>query len=194
MTPEEFRPIPGYPMYQVSNAGNVRSARRTWKTSQTWKSMHPRIGSDGCLRIVMRDQKTGKRKSFKVAFWVLAIFGSPRPRGTVCCSKNGNPRDCRIENLEWGTWRESKAIRERLGHTAKGTKNGRAKLTEDDVRWIRSYGDNRRNWRDGKLQGSTAVALRFAVDAKIIRDIVKRKTWKHIRGSVHASASDLRVT
>lgn len=194
MTSEIFRPIPGYPMYQVSNTGNVRSARRTWATSKTWKSMNPRISSDGAPCIIMRDQKTGKRKTFRVAFWVLTTFGSSRPRGKVCCCKNGNPRDCRIENLEWGTWRDSKAIREHLGHTAKGTKNGRSKLTEEEVRWIRSYGDNRRNWHDGKLQGSTAVALRFGVDAKVIRDIVKRRTWKNIIGNVHACADDLRIT
>lgn len=190
---DAFEPIPDYPMYRINKLGVIESACRTWNSSRTWKLLHPRINADGYAHIHMRNPTTKKRKAFKVASLVLSVFGSPRPRDLVCCMRNGNPRDCRLENLQWGTWLESKAIRDKLGHTARGTKNGRARLSEEDVRWIRAYWDNQRNWRDGRLEGSSAVALRFGIDPKVVRDIGKRRIWKNVKGSVYASVADIRV-
>lgn len=53
-----------------------------------------------------------------------------------------------------------------------GSGNAQAKLTEDDVRAIRQK----------RLTGKTyaALAAEFSVSASLIRDVVKRKLWRHV--------------
>ena len=56
-----------------------------------------------------------------------------------------------------------------------GERHGRAKLTEADVRAIRS----RHVWLCGK-NGVTALAKEYGVAKHTIQLIVQRKTWKHV--------------
>lgn len=57
----------------------------------------------------------------------------------------------------------------------KGELNGRAKLTEDDVRYIR---DNYR-FRHPKF-GQKALARKFDVCTLTIVEVIKRNKWKHV--------------
>ncbi len=57
------------------------------------------------------------------------------------------------------------------------------KLTEDDVRWIRAYHDEKRQGRCNVIPGTVAYLVqRFRVDCSQIHRIVKRKgkSWKHL--------------
>lgn len=52
---------------------------------------------------------------------------------------------------------------------ARGIKNGRAKLTDSDVRFIRN-----------STISNYQLAIRFNIDRKAIRDVKSFKTWRHI--------------
>jgi hypothetical protein len=61
--------------------------------------------------------------------------------------------------------------RERAGTTARGSKNGRAKLTEGDVREIRAAGLSATDHE---------LAVRFEVDVRTVRGVLRRETWRHV--------------
>lgn len=56
-----------------------------------------------------------------------------------------------------------------------GESNGRAKLTEDDVQYIRKVYK-----RYSRQFGSGALAKKYGVDPVTIRDIVNGKLWPHV--------------
>lgn len=56
---------------------------------------------------------------------------------------------------------------------AKGVDNGRAKLDEESVIAILVA-----NWR-GEMH--TKLALQYGITTRVIRDIVSRKTWRHVK-------------
>ncbi|MDA1029086.1 MAG: hypothetical protein O3B41_08555 [Bacteroidetes bacterium] len=56
---------------------------------------------------------------------------------------------------------------------AKGSGNGRSKLTEDDVQSIRFY-------LFTGLKGQSELAKEYGVTRWVIRDVFQRKTWKHV--------------
>lgn len=69
----------------------------------------------------------------------------------------------------------SEETRRKMGESRRGSKNGRAKLTEDDVKEIRSRYSGK--WPYGS---KTRIAKEFGVSVQMIGDIVNRKNWKHV--------------
>jgi hypothetical protein len=92
------------------------------------------------------------------------------PEGFVVRHKCDNPNCVNVEHLELGTHEDNVRDRVERDRSAKGERNGRAKLTEDDVRFIRS--DNEHS--------VCQLAKMFNVDHKTIRNIKNYKTWKHV--------------
>ncbi len=87
---------------------------------------------------------------------------------------NGIKHDNRPENLELVTKSENEkhAYRTGLKNGLRGEKNGRAKVTENDVREIR------RRYSRGETQAS--ITKGFNVGKSMINYIVNRKQWVHI--------------
>ncbi|MFB6367189.1 HNH endonuclease [Paenibacillus elgii] len=81
-----------------------------------------------------------------------------------------NPSCINIDHMLLGTHQENVKDRVMRGRSAFGTKNGRAKLSEDDVIEIR---------RETKST-NTELARRFSVDRKVIYNIRSHKSWKHV--------------
>lgn len=75
------------------------------------------------------------------------------------------------DHLTIGTHAENRADCVRLGRQAKGSKNGRAKLTENAVRAIRVL------WR---TLGVAELARRYGVSQRAIRFAAEGRNWKHI--------------
>lgn len=75
------------------------------------------------------------------------------------------------EHLVEGTHKTNVADKVSKGRQARGEDNGRSKLSEEDVRAIRSIAG---------AQTKTKLAKTFGVDRKIIRDILQNKSWKHV--------------
>ena len=85
-----------------------------------------------------------------------------------------NPSCCNPSHLVLGEHRDNMADMKEKGRAKghKGEKNFKAKLTEDQVREIRSYGN---------FYGLNAwLARKYNVTKTNIGDIRKRKTWKHV--------------
>lgn len=68
-----------------------------------------------------------------------------------------------------GTQLENAADREEHGRTARGEKNGRAKLTEADVRAIRASG-----------MSQSQLAARYGVSSGLISHVIARRAWRHV--------------
>ena len=101
--------------------------------------------------------------------WLLA--GNTIPEGHVIRHKCRNRHCVNPEHLETGTHQENALDRVRDGTVANGCKQGKSKLTEEQVRAIRDNPDNKSGYR---------MAKEYSVSDRTISDIILRKTWKHI--------------
>lgn len=101
-----------------------------------------------------------------------ATTGKSIPDGMVMRHSCHCRRCCNPHHLSIGTNADNTADMVAAGRQARGDKSHLAKFTSDDVRRIRS-------WRDEGASLST-IAAEFGVYKSTIRDIVRRKTWKHI--------------
>ena len=104
---EHWKQIPGFPNYQASTAGRIRSInpRKGSRANVNggiiggWvQQVSPRY-SRQCVAL-RRDGKTFIRKVHRV---VLETFRGPCPDGMECRHKNGNSLDNRLANIRWGT-------------------------------------------------------------------------------------------
>lgn len=101
---EVYKPIPGYPGYEVSNLGNVRSLDRVVVRGN--KPLHvrgtkiiPCADYKGYLRL--RLQFAGKRYTLRVHRAVAMAF-LPNPNNLPQVNhKDGNKKNNCVENLEW---------------------------------------------------------------------------------------------
>jgi hypothetical protein len=112
---EIWRDIPGYDGYQVSNLGNVRTFNKTTYTEKHglrhWKSRI--LKQKWCKSTARSDRhdarvdlwKDGKPKTFLVARLVaIAFLGY---ENLTVNHIDGNPKNNRVENLEWCTKKEN---------------------------------------------------------------------------------------
>jgi hypothetical protein len=87
---ETWRPVVGFPGYQVSDHGRV------W-TERFDRPLKPAKTHNGYLRVTLH----GLHR--RVHHLVLEAFAGPRPEGAECCHGNGVRDDNRAANLRWGT-------------------------------------------------------------------------------------------
>lgn len=113
---EIWLPISGFPSYEVSNLGRVRSIARTFKRTQTVtrpaKILLEHGRSSGGRNRRNRHRTTAM--SVELYDWpdsrrldihrlVLSTFLGPCPPGMVACHSDGDIRNNRLENLRWDT-------------------------------------------------------------------------------------------
>lgn len=88
---ETWRPVPGFPGYEVSDAGRVRSPRKVLK---------PLLGSTGYYFVhLWKGSKLHRRAIHRL---VLFAFVGDRP-GLDGCHNSGDKLDNRLSNLRWDT-------------------------------------------------------------------------------------------
>ena len=170
---EEWKPIPwANGAYSVSSCGRVRSeARKAPRQDGSRQSVPARI-----LR-----QNKDSFGYWRVSLWgetnlvhalMLEAFTGPRPVGAHACHNNGNPSDNRPDNLRWDTPAGNHADKRIHGTLLIGSKHPCAKLTEDQVREIRS--------RYRKRGDGSSLAREFGITNSYLTTIVARGKWKHI--------------
>lgn len=98
-----------------------------------------------------------------------SINNGPIPDGYVVRHKCDNPSCINPEHLEVGTQADNIADKVSRGRQARGSGVGRAILTEEAVREIRS----------SPLKVSELSTL-YGVSVVSIRNILRRKTWQHV--------------
>lgn len=111
--PERWLAIPGWPGYQVSDRGRVRSVDRVLSDGRRAAGRMLRAAGNGKGYRYVRLSAGGRRKRHHIARLVLLAFTGPAPEGAEACHGNGRRRDNRLANLRWGTRPENRADRER---------------------------------------------------------------------------------
>ena len=167
---EIWKDIPGYPHYQASTMGRIRSL------------MNLRHGTIRLIPKVLRPGWNGSamyvilcnpgRRTFSVARLVLATFVGPCPEGMECCHKSDDGRDNSLQNLRWGTRLSNVQDKFRNNRVPLGTQCSNVKLTEGQVKEIRHL-------HSSGLK-PTAIAKKFGVCRDTIYDIAARKSWAHL--------------
>lgn len=151
---ERWAPVPGYPGYEVSDLGAVRSYRISGPGDRLRREprvMHPSAAHAGHLRVPLH--RAGVKELRFVHHLVLEAFVGPRPQGKECCHNNGNPSDNRLENLRWDTSKANAADRERHGTVACGERSG-ARLHPERLARGRAL------W-SAKLSDGAAMLMRY---------------------------------
>lgn len=126
-----------------------------------------------------------RHKSWLVHRLVAEAFLGQCPSGIEVNHKNGKRSDNRIENLEYVTRRENlrhaidaglwipkcRIPPEKALHI--GEKNGRSKLTEEDVRSMRIAHSGG--------EATRLLARRFDVSKSTVWNIVSLRKWRHVQ-------------
>lgn len=170
-----YKPVEGFPNYCVGSNGTVWSCRVSGPKNRR-KERWSRLTGDANnpnkqLRVTL--YCNGRRTRAMVHHLVLEAFIGPRPPQLQGLHGNGYPPDNAVDNLRWGTPKENMEDRDRHGRTARGERQHKAKLTEEDVRLIRQL-----YWHG--VRSIAELALIFAISSSGITSVVNRVTWKHV--------------
>lgn len=162
---EVWKPIPGSPYHEASSLGRIRSCRPGYKV----RVLRQQLNKCGYAYIYIK--RDGRTTNFRVAGLVCAAFHGDRPGGLVCSHIDGDKTNDTPENLCWET--QSDNLKRKKAHDTHtyGESHSQAKLTEDQVRDIRSL--------EG-LMDQYEIAKKFGVAQATIWHILHRKTWRHI--------------
>jgi len=182
---EEWRPVPGFPDYEVSSLGRVKRVVESCK-GHAPKILRPWLNNQGYAIITISADGNSRRK--QISRLVCETFHGPPPTGEHQAAHNdGDPSNNCAGNLRWATRAENMADclihgtraqgathgrTTRPERTPRGSRHGHAKLSEIDVLAIRQH---------PKTNGSgVALAAQFGVSPAAICQIRARKNWKHL--------------
>lgn len=170
--PEDWRAIPLFAWYEVSNHGRVRSYN---------SNARPRVTTPKILKIqslpsghqyVCLYAETVPSKVL-IHRMVLEAFVGPAPSPDHNgLHDDGDPSNNFVHNLYWGTQAVNCADTVRHGRSTRGERSVTAKVTEAQVLEIR------RRVATGEKQRH--LAMEFGITTGTMGDIVKRRTWGHI--------------
>jgi len=177
-TNEEWRPIPGWATsYEASSLGRIRSVDRidTNGCRRDGKILKPLKSNNGLYEAVSLTQGRYRHRIQIHRLVLFAFCGIPLIEDAEARHLNGDGRDNQRDNLEWGTAKDNAADRERHGHTVKGSKHHLARLTEKDVRTIRTL------YRPHAQPSMRVLATQFCVSRRAIQKILNCENWRHIK-------------
>lgn len=169
---EQWRDLPKFVgRYQVSNYGRIKSLPNARRHSEL--IMTPTIHKSGYPMVNLTTAKaTGgwKQKSYWLHRLVLETWEGECPPGMEGCHNDGNPLNCRADNLRWDTPKGNAADKLRHGTANIRTQNPNAVLTEDQVTEIK------RLLASGV--GVMQVSRQFNVSKGAISAIKNGRTWQ----------------
>ena len=164
---EIWRPIEGYGAYHVSNFGRVKSLKGNVKI------LKPQFNTNNYLYVNLC--KDGKRNLFLIHRLVaLAFIPNPNNKPEVN-HQNGHPMNNYVGNLEWVTSSENKQHAFNTGLQKSGAEHHFAKLTNEQVVYIRENPDGLNQYE---------LAEKFGVQQSTISEIQRGKKYRHVVGSI----------
>jgi hypothetical protein len=176
---ERWLPVEGFPGYEVSDFGRVRSFWRSRGghggqviSATPQRILKGHLNRNGYRIVTLHSEE--RLHCLTVHRIVLEAFVGPRPPGGCCRHLDGIKTRNRLTNLAWGTYRENTLDKVTHGTVPnrKGMAHPLAKITDQMVIKIREL------CAHGHLQKD--VAQMFDVAKPTVSDIVRRKKWKHI--------------
>lgn len=173
---EAWRSIHGFPGYQVSDLGRVRS----FKSGELLGSLilKPSRGG-GAKRAIVTLYRDAVPHYRLVARLVCRAFHGEPMDGQQAAHGDGDVFNDRADNLRWATASENSADRDRHGRTSRGARHYAAKLSDGDVRSIRAAYETAKS--AGRVYGVvTGLAKRHGVAVSCIEDIVYGRKWRSV--------------
>jgi len=170
MSDEIWKEVVGFPGYEVSNLGNIRSYLylRNRRIAQTPRPVKAGLDTDGYKQLSL--SRDGIQYVRKVHRLVLDAFVGEKPNDQmVCAHGNGVRTDNRLENLRWATCLENHNDRRSHGSDFAGTRNPACKLKPEDVIAIRK-----------DTRPLNQIAKDYGVHWGHIGHIKRGRVWKHI--------------
>ncbi len=167
--PIEYRDIPGFPTYRVGSDGSVWGSRHGKYPTKGWHRLSPYVHQKRTKRrtyLAVQLCRDGRSHSFLLHRLILESFVGPRPTGYECRHLDGNPLNCALVNICWGTHAENVTDshnHDRFDRT----------ITEDQVREIR------RRYAIGDVL-QRELAAEFGISRTNVNSIVNRWSWKHV--------------
>lgn len=173
-----YKPIPGLSGYRACSNGHVWSCREkrnlsgkrgfTSVITSRWHMVKPNLSKKtGYLKLEIQG------KSYLVHRLILSAFRGAMPSTVVSRHLNGIRTDNRPSNLVWGTQKENYSDSIRHGTNICGEKVVFSKLTETDVRSIRS------RYASGGIS-QRKLAREYGVQLQCIQQVIHRRSWKHV--------------
>lgn len=160
-----------YEQFVISNIGRLKNI----KTGTIYKqSINPDTGyKQVCVSLGSRSNK----KLFKIHRCVAESFIDNSENKPFINHKDGNKINNKVDNLEWTTPKENTehAIRTGLMEIKRGSSNQLAKLTDEQVKYIRE------NYipRDKEF-GCNALCKRFNIGRTTFSEVVHYKTYTNV--------------
>lgn len=168
---EQWLPIPGWPNYEVSDAGHLRRVALGGNGRRTCTVAGSIYRSTGYRMVVL----CGGGRRWKVAFHTLVALAFLGPRPTAAhqvAHWDGDRVNNRVANLRWATAQENSADRIRHGMAPSGEQHPMAKLSAEAAADIRAACARGHRQRD--------VAARFGIHQATVHRIVAGKAWRHL--------------
>lgn len=159
---EEFRDIPGYPGYQASNLGRIRGKKGTILApinNRGYPFVNPSLN--------------GKQVPVGIHRLVCMAFHGPPPQGHECAHLDGNPANCRWDNLKWVTRLENQHHRYEHGTTLRGERGSNVKITLEQAKQVKA--------RIGAGETSRQVAEDFGISQGHAHNIASGRRWPELR-------------
>jgi hypothetical protein len=174
---EEWRPVVGFAgWYSVSNLGSLRRDRPNRQSDSGSVTQHD--NGRGYRRVALCVR--GRVVQVSVHRLVALAFLGPAPKGHEVNHKNGIKCDNRADNLEWVTHqqnsRHSFNVLGNIARTCRGSRNGKAKLTEARVQSFACH----IKWMRG--EALKRMAKRWGVSRYSLYSIKYGHAWGHITG------------
>jgi hypothetical protein len=166
----EYRESERWPDYGVYRDGRVRSfkpkAKKPLLTARLGTNRYPYV----------EPSVDGKPVRVAVHRMVGLLWVPGYADGLELRHLDGDIWNFHADNLAWGTHLENMRDRDRHGRTARGRRQGNAKLTEPQVLEIRQLA----------AQGYAypAIAALYGVNARTVGSAARGDQWRHVGGPV----------
>ena len=163
----EWRKIPTFPDYEVSECGMVKRIAPA-RGAKPGKILKPYVREDGYDMFIMRrDGRSIHRKAHQL---VVDAFFPERPDGaTEIRHIDGTRTNNHWSNLAWGTSKENKTDMIKHGTRIWGEKSPRARFTLEQIISIRA--------RSAVGEMHCKLADEFGVGRSTISKIVLKQRW-----------------
>jgi len=172
----EWRAIPGWPDYEASSHGEIRSwkpARNCAPKPTEGRVLTTRPDKDGYRSVALYDPVDGLWHT-KAHILVCMAFRGPKPSPDhVVRHLDGTRDNNHWTNLIWGTPAQNSADSRKHGTWSHGAKVNTAKLTESEVIEILGRPD----------ETHKVLAEEYGVSTGAIWHIRDGRTWKHLHDS-----------
>lgn len=169
---EIWTPIYGYEReYEISNFGNINSLQAPNGVRKVKRRKKVFVSGTGNKYWGTILSLNNKSYNHTVHHLVLSSFCGPRPEGMECRHLDGDSRNCRLDNLKWGTHQENMLDKRRHGTVPK-TRKHKKPMKSSKVLEIRRLHTTGLSYAEiGRMMNvsSSNVAL-----------TIKRKIWKNI--------------